>query len=76
VVVAIFAYSSGGRPGGWRKVTMQATPTPEHIRHIAGVRAERAAVGRSPFIESESVYRLLAAVLVAKAACTQDPKTN
>lgn len=35
----------------------------EHAARIARIRAERAAIGRPPTIQSAAVYRLLAAVL-------------
>jgi hypothetical protein len=38
----------------------------EHRQRIERIRAERAAAGRAPHIESESVYRLLGAVVDAR----------
>jgi hypothetical protein len=43
-------------------VTMNAAA---HAERIARLQAERVAVGRSPTIQSEAVYRLLAAVIDA-----------
>jgi hypothetical protein len=40
----------------------------DHATRLARIRAERAALGRSPFIETATVYQLLAAVIDAAAA--------
>jgi hypothetical protein len=40
-------------------------PETQRAERIARIRAERAAAGRGPYIETESVYALLAAVLSA-----------
>jgi len=39
----------------------------EHADRIARIRADRAAIGREPFITSPVVYRLLAAVVTDRA---------
>jgi hypothetical protein len=40
----------------------------EHAARIARIRKERAAAGLPPYIESEAVYRLLAAIIDANRA--------
>ncbi len=39
----------------------------EHAVRIAAIKAQRAAAGKAPTIQSESVYRLLSAVVDANA---------
>jgi hypothetical protein len=43
----------------------------DHATRLARIRAERAALGRSPFIESPSIYALIAAVVDAAQQSTK-----
>lgn len=45
----------------------------EHAKFLARIRAERAAIGRAPYIESPAGYLLLAAILDANAKKAPDP---
>jgi len=46
---------------------MMSDPTPEHVARMERLRAERAAQGRQPTIQTAAVYRLLAAVIAPDA---------
>jgi hypothetical protein len=48
----------------------------EHAERLARIKAERVAAGRSPCIQTASVYALLAAVLDAERSEQHTAQTN